>query len=150
MSSFANAQSPSTSVATSPSSTPQAVVVVDPNEEIRKTLSRALDKVESQAKLIDGLTQVVKDGETIIARQELEKKELEEVIVYKNRTIAAKDEALASERNTVSLLNERVKLGDERVNDLTGKLKSANKRTKWAFVLGVVTGFVGRGLLGGI
>jgi hypothetical protein len=132
----ANAQTTSESNATSQSS-----------QELRDTLQRSLDKVLAQSGLIFGLEKANEDAATIIRRQEAEKAQLEEVIGYKDRTIAAKDEALKSERAANAALHTRALLADRRIEQLEDKLRSANKRNKLWFIVGAVGGAIGTGLI---
>jgi hypothetical protein len=137
--SYAQGQSTSASNATSTAASPDA--------EIRSTLDRALDKIDALQKLSDAQDSALTDANRVITRSASEKKDLEEVISYKDRTIAAKDEALKAETDAKDTLAREKKIDEARIAKLEKELKSANRRGKFAFGIGVVVGAVGRGIL---
>lgn len=116
--------------------------------EIHATLQRALDKIEEQSKLIVAQNAALSSASTVIERQDKEKSDLESVIVYKDRTIAAKDQALAAERDANVGLHKESELKDKRIEQVTKERDSAKKRNKFAFFLGVIAGAVGAHAIG--
>lgn len=134
--SYAQEPTPSASAATpavSPSPTPS-------DTEIKKTLVRALDKVEAQDKTIRAKDDVIAEQDNAV-QQNAKAAEMYKLAAEKYKDAFVK-EAAATETAEKAWADER-----ERTRKLEKKVRSANSRTKYGTVAGILIGAVGALLL---
>ncbi len=130
----------------SPTPAPTAVVHTS-DVEIKKTLVRALDKVEAQEETIKAKNAEIKAKDEVIAAQERSQADTDAAKEKYKKTADTLKEALTAEQK-VSLSERDARLAEERrVKDLEKKLRKSNSRLK-AAVFGVVVGSIIGLLLG--
>lgn len=136
MPSFAQGQTPSGSAATSTNkAAPSPTPPLTPSDiEIRKTLVRALDKVEAQNEAIKA-----KDG--VIDAQEEAIKSAEKAVELRAQEAAANLRAYNTERDAHAVTKEGWKAEEKRTRELEKKVRNSSSRTKW-IALGAIAAVV--------
>jgi hypothetical protein len=99
--------------------------------EIKKTLVRALDKVEAQG-------DEIKAKDAVIAKQDEAGKQADERDALKDKENSSLREAVAAQTRATDAANFGWAQDEKRVKELEGKLRKSDSKLKWMAAGGVI------------